>query len=329
MPRRLPQAELLALVDTLADGRWKSGAALAEAAGISRAGVAKRIERLREWALVVEARHGVGYRLSVPVERLRGQRIRARLPAPWRKRLRLTVQPVVDSSNSVLAQADPSADPQALLTELQTAGRGRRGRCWRSPFGANLYLSLAWSFSGWPPQLSALPLAAGVACVRGLRSLGVDGVLLKWPNDLYARRAKLGGILVESRAEGAGTCRVVIGVGLNVSMTNGQAGVIDQPWITIDEVQHGAGRKKASRNALAAALLTELCEMLDDYAEQGFAPLASEWDAADAVVGHRVRVDGELPLEGVVRGIDDTGALRLETERGVVSVSCGDVSLRW
>ncbi|MDE2150126.1 MAG: biotin--[acetyl-CoA-carboxylase] ligase [Gammaproteobacteria bacterium] len=328
MSRRLPQTELLALVDALADGGWKSGPALAQAAGVTRAALAKRIARLQDWQLIVERRHGVGYRLAAPIERLQAQRIRALLPQPWRERLPVTVQPVIDSTNSALAQADPAADPQALLTELQTAGRGRRGRRWRSPFGANLYLSLAWSFAGWPPQLSALPLAAGIACMRALRRAGVDGVLLKWPNDLYARGVKLGGVLVESRAEGAGACRAVVGVGLNVSMTDDQAGVIDQPWITVDELQRSAGRQTVGRNALAAALLAELCVVLEAYATEGFAPLAAEWDAADAVVGRRVRIDADPPLEGVVRGIDDAGALRLETTTGVVAVSCGDVSLR-
>ena len=127
----------------------------------------------------------------------------------------------VDSTNQRLIEAASAGDPQALFAEAQSAGRGRRGRDWRSPFGANLYLSLAWSFAGWPPKLGTLPLAIGITAARALAACGLPGVQLKWPNDLRIGDAKLGGILIESRSEIGGSCRVIIGLGLNVAMTAG------------------------------------------------------------------------------------------------------------
>ncbi|MBV8062746.1 MAG: biotin--[acetyl-CoA-carboxylase] ligase [Nevskia sp.] len=235
MARALSEDELLRLIDALAAGEWRSGEALAAEAGVTRAALAKRVGHLREWGLEVEAEAGRGYRLAQPLQRLEADRIRALLPA--QRALRgLEVLARTDSTNQRLLEADAAQDPQVLFAELQTAGRGRRGRQWRSPFGANLYLSLAWSFPAWPPQLSALSLAVGVACARALRRAGLRAVRLKWPNDLRVGEAKLGGILIEQRGEAGGACRVVIGVGLNVAMSRAQAGELGQPWTSVQAV---------------------------------------------------------------------------------------------
>ena len=234
MARPLSEDELLRLIDALAPGEWQSGEALAAEAGVTRAALAKRVTHLRDWGLQVEAEAGRGYRLAQPLQRLDAARIRAALPAIARDRLRsVEVLARTDSTNQRLLEADAAQDPQALFAELQTAGRGRRGREWRSPFGANLYLSLGWSFPAWPPQLSALSLAVGVACARALRKTGLHQVMLKWPNDLRVGDDKLGGILIEQRGEAGGACRVVIGIGINVSMSAEQAGALGQPWTSL------------------------------------------------------------------------------------------------
>jgi BirA family biotin operon repressor/biotin-[acetyl-CoA-carboxylase] ligase len=124
----LNETESLALVDALADGAWHSGEDLAVRFGVSRAALSKRIDKLRDWQLDVESRQGLGYRLAAPIERLDAAMLQAAVPA-----LRVAVLPVVDSSNTRLLDADPAQDPQALFAELQTAGRGRRGRQWISP----------------------------------------------------------------------------------------------------------------------------------------------------------------------------------------------------
>jgi BirA family biotin operon repressor/biotin-[acetyl-CoA-carboxylase] ligase len=229
----------------------------------------------------VEAEAGRGYRLARPLGRLDAGRIRALLPADRALR-RLEVLPRTDSTNQRLLEADAADDPQALFAEAQTAGRGRRGRQWRSPFGANLYLSLAWSFPAWPPQLSALSLAVGVACGRALRAAGLREVMLKWPNDLRVGAAKLGGILIEQRGEAGGSCRVVIGIGINVAMSAAQAGELGQPWISLDDALAQAGREAPERNGLAAALLGELLAALERFQVEGFTPFLPDWAALDA-----------------------------------------------
>jgi len=309
------------LLDTLADGAWHSGEALAALAGITRAGLAKRVDKLRELGLDVEARQGLGYRLAQPLERLDAAALQAAAPAG----LRAQVVDSTDSTNRQLLDAPAALDPQALFAEYQTAGRGRRGRAWRSPYGANIYLSLAWSFAAWPPQLTALPLSVGVACARALRDVGLARVQLKWPNDLWVDRRKLGGILIEHRGEAGGACRVVVGIGINVAMSGAQADGIDQAWISLDEALGAT----ASRNALAAALLRQLHAALGRFEHEGFAPFAAEWSALDLTRDQPVQISGSTPVSGIARGVDDIGALIVEDANGQRRPQhSGDVSLR-
>ncbi len=324
MAAALSEAELLALADALADGHWHSGETLAARSGVSRAALSKRVEKLREWQLQIESRQGLGYRLDQPLERLDAARLRADVQG-----LQIDVQAVVDSTNTRLLNAAPGADPQALFAELQTAGRGRRGRQWVSPFGANLYLSIAWSWPSWPRELMALSLAVGVACAEALRSQGISGVRLKWPNDLWVERRKLGGILIEHRGEAGAGCRVVIGIGLNLRMATAQASAVTQAWINADEILQRNGLPPVSRHALAAALLRALDELLRHYEQRGFSVYAARWSQLDATRDAAVRLlSGERVIEGIARGVDAQGALLLEVGGRLLPQHAGEVSLR-
>lgn len=314
---------LLPLVDALADGAWHSGEALAKPFGITRAALSKRVAALTDLGLTVESRTRVGYRLSQALERLDAERIRKTLSPLAAARLNaVSVVAMTDSTNTQLLTAGGASDPQVLFAEFQSAGRGRRGREWVSPFGANLYLSLAWTFAGWPAQITALPLAVGVACARALPNL--PGLALKWPNDLWVKGRKLGGILIEQRGEAGADCRAVIGIGLNVAMQKSQARGVTQDWTSL----HAEGRT-VSRNHLAADLISRLVEALLAFEAKGFAPFAPEWLQHDATLGKKITVQqGVESLSGIGRGVDDDGALKLEVRGKLQRVLSGDVSLR-
>ena len=256
------------------------------------------------------------------------EQIRRGLSATARTWLsRLEVHPVLDSTNNyLLTQANqdwPSGS--VCLAEQQQAGRGRLGRTWLSPFAGSLSGSLLWRFAD-STALSGLSLATGIAVARALRRFGVAEVGLKWPNDVWWHRRKLGGILLESGSGAAGRF-VVAGVGLNVALPAPTTRAIDQPWVDLREIR-GAG--PISRNHLAALLLSEWLEIFARFQQDGFSELAAEWANFDHVAGQRVRL--MLPnttLNGIARGVDASGALLLETDEGHIQPCIGgEISLR-
>lgn len=315
-----------ALLDALADGERHSGEALAQRFGISRAALAKRVGQLRALGVEVAAQAGLGYQLVEPWQRLDAEAIQRALSRAARQSgLTVRVISSTDSTNGQLLATDAAQDPQVLFAEHQSAGRGRRGRAWQSPFGVNLYLSLAWTFSAWPPRFTTLPLAVAVALCRALATLGIEAGI-KWPNDIQIDGRKLAGILIEPRGETGGSCRVVIGVGINGAMTATQGEGISQPWIGLREAL--GGQPSPPRNAVAATVVTALAEALAQFAEHGFAPFAPEWRQRDLLAGRAVRLDDAPEVEAVARGIDADGGLLLDTSAGPRTVHAGEVSVR-
>lgn len=208
-----------------------------------------------------------------------------------------------------------------LASEEQTAGRGRRGRRWHSPPGAGATFSVAKTITRPMRELPGLSLAAGVAAVRALRALGVTQAALKWPNDLVAGGAKLGGILVETRAAPQGTL-AVIGVGINCRRDAALELRLRRRLASLDQFIG-----KAERNAVIGAIAQSLLEALARFETGGLGPLAREWERLDAHAGQRLRVrlaDGRV-LTGVARGLADDGGLRLQTRGGVRAVRSGRV----
>ncbi len=230
------------------------------------------------------------------------------------------------TQDDALAAAVPEQGCALFLAERQRAGRGRRGREWISPPGANLYFSLSRRFSRPLPALSGMSLAVGVALAEGLRSLGFGQVRLKWPNDLWIDARKLGGILVQLRPEVGGGSSAVIGVGLNVRMPEDAAQQIDQAWCDLSQFSAAP----VSRNAVAAALMAALLPALDEFDAHGLAHFLWRWQGLDALRGQRVQVqDGARVIAGLCLGVAADGALRLEADDGSeVQVHGGEASLR-
>ncbi|HYW93481.1 MAG TPA: bifunctional biotin--[acetyl-CoA-carboxylase] ligase/biotin operon repressor BirA [Gammaproteobacteria bacterium] len=319
-----------ALLQLLADGRVHSGQDLAQALGISRAAVWKQLRRLEELGLEVRPEPGRGYRLARPLELLDRDRILGKLGTGARDQLEsLELFPQIDSTNEHLLDLPASAGPRparACLAEHQSAGRGRRGRRWLSPFAANLYLSVRWRFDETPPGLAALALCLGVASAEALHAAGAGDVRVKWPNDLLWHDRKLGGILLEIRGEAAGRCDTVVGIGLNVSMPAEAGAGIDQPWVDLDEV---LGRARPHRNELAAGLLDHLIAALARFGEAGFAPFRARWARVDAIARREVEVQcAGATVTGVAEGIDREGALRVRVGDRIRHYVSADVSLR-
>lgn len=231
------------------------------------------------------------------------------------------------TSSELLRRADAGAPSgSAVVADRQTAGRGRRGRTWLSSAEDSLTFSLLWRFPGTASQLTGLSLAVGVAIAEALETLGVEGVGLKWPNDVLLGRngtyAKLAGVLVELSSDRRGT-QAVIGIGLNLrapaeALTHPAAGLTDALSVVPE------------RHALLAALLQALAGVLDRFAVGGFAALQSAWQRRHTWQNRPVRLteDGAVEGEGVCLGADSDGALLVETPVCIKRFLSGDVTLR-
>lgn len=320
---------VLALLRILADGRSHSAQELGDQLMLNAVALERSVQDLCKLNLTVQRSTDGAWALPEALELLDRETIISGLSPSTRNWLtRLEIHPVIDSTNTyLLAQANTGWPSGAVcLAEMQQIGRGRQGRNWLSPFGANLALSLLWRFKA-PSAAVGLSLATGIAIARVLRQIGVVGVGLKWPNDVLYQSRKLGGILLESGNSPSGF-HVVAGIGLNVALPRAVAAAIDQPWIDLREI---LGENHVSRNRLAALLISELLAVFANFQENGFSEeLASAWQCFDLVAGRGVTL--KLPntaIKGIARGVDASGALLLETtDGGITPYLGGEISLR-
>ncbi len=315
----------------LDDREFRSGETLAADLSVTRAAVWKAVEQLRELGVELDAQPHKGYRLAPGVSPLCPERITAALPEKVRRHIEaLLVEWTLESTNTrLLDSLPPGAGTAAIvLAENQTGGRGRRGRGWISPPGGGICLSIAWQYPDMPQDLSALSLVIGLEVANALRAVGVDAVRLKWPNDLVTAHGKLGGILIEMRAEAGGPVHVVVGLGLNVLIGEEARAAVALTGNVADDIR-AHHTPVPDRNSIVAALLTRLVPALAEFPRHGFGPHVAEWTGRDALHGQEVRVDnaGEV-TRGVARGIDAHGALLVETPEGVRRFISGEVSVR-
>ena len=227
-----------------------------------------------------------------------------------------------DSSNSeLLRRASTLPDRFALVVDSQTSGRGRLGRTWHSPPGANLYLSLFARLPMPAAKLGGLSLAVGISVAECLRDLGANEVGLKWPNDLLARGRKLGGILVEIASARGACSEVVIGLGLNLRLPT----QLDVGQPAVDLVALGVDLE---RDALLARWLPAFDAVLDTFIARGFTEFAARWDDLDLYRGQTVSLSAGPRRRGQVLGIAADGSLRLRDAAGEFRVAAGELSLR-
>ena len=323
----------LQLVAALADGQFHTGDALGARFGVSKGAIWKAMRKLETFGLDLHSVRGKGYRLSEPLTLLNAEHIRANLPPSRRAELAgLELLPQVDSTNAhLLRRAQAGALEMAegrchvCLAESQTAGKGRRGRQWVSPFGHNLYLSLLRQYNSGATALDGLSLVVGLATVTAMADLGYRGLQLKWPNDVLLGGRKLAGILLEISGDISGLCHVVIGIGVNLKSAPEAMTDVDQPWVALD----AAGYRHGQRNVLAAAVLNKLLTALHLFDHQGFAPFHSRWKDYDLTQGRELILHTPRDaVRGVGQGVTEQGALQVSTPEGLRIFHGGEVSLR-
>lgn len=321
----------------LGPGGFHSGADLATQLGVSRNAIWKAVGALKELGVAVHAVRNRGYRLALPTAPLTGPRIRAGLDPQVQAQVRhLEVAWQLQSTNSTLfGRADlPPGRCDVLLAEVQSAGRGRRGRTWLATPGGALCLSLSWTLAQLPRDLGSLGLVVGLTILQGLREHLAHAIVertplqLKWPNDLLCDGRKLGGILIDLRAEAGGPGYVVIGIGLNVALDAAVRTRIGATGTQPCDLS-SLGVSPLQRNEVAASLIQSLIRGLALFEREGFKPFRDDWQRVDALRGRAVNVTTvQDHTRGVARGIDVDGALLVETPNGLVRFVSGEVSVR-
>jgi len=262
------------------------------------------------------------------LELFEGDRILAEMDDNARELLQnIEIHWTIDSTNTYLLTKylKQECHGEVSIAEQQTQGRGRRGRQWVSPFGKNLYMSVAWSMPTSGESVHGLSLAVGVGVVRGLEACGVEGAQLKWPNDLLVDGSKLGGILIEMTNPLLDRVGIIVGIGINMQMPVSSGRIIDQSWTDITRVTG----VRICRNLVAAKVLDSLLPMLNTFPGMGFKRYRSEWESYDAFKDMAVEVHiGNETITGIEKGVNDQGALCLKTDREIRHFVGGEVSLR-
>lgn len=309
-----------ALLAVLADGAFHSGEQIGVKLGISRAAISQQIKSLRLLGLEIFSVTGKGYRLNTPLQLLNRESIQQHL-----NDVPVYTCAVIDSTNQyMMAQLDRWQKGECLLAETQTAGRGRRGRQWHSPFGSQFIMSMYWRLDDGPSAAMGLSLAIGVAVIQALESVGYRDLSLKWPNDIYMARRKLAGILVEMSAAVGGICHLVIGVGVNLNLPDAVIAQLDQPCAHLAEQP-----VVVDRNQLSATIIRALRNALALFEKQGLTAFLMDWNRLDIFMQQPVQVLlGSQVIHGIYCGIDGQGNMLLQDLEGMHKFVGGEISLR-
>ncbi|AWS50048.1 MULTISPECIES: bifunctional biotin--[acetyl-CoA-carboxylase] ligase/biotin operon repressor BirA [Providencia] len=314
----------LQLIDILADAQVHSGEQLGEQLGMTRSAINKHIKTLRSWGLNIETIAGKGYKLPYQINLLSEEAIKKQIDD-----VNIIVEPVIDSTNQyMLERIAELKSGDTCLAEYQSAGRGRRGRQWISPFGCNLYLSMYWRLEQGPAAAVGLSLVVGIVIAEVLNRISQEKVKVKWPNDLYMNDKKLAGILVELTGKTGDAAHIIIGVGINIGMNNNNiesSKSITQEWSSLrDEVEN------IERNELSANIIKSLRESLVIFEHEGLKPFLERWFKLDNFLNRHVKLlIGNDIISGIERGVNDQGALLLQKDNGeIIPYIGGEISLR-
>ncbi|TDF35833.1 bifunctional biotin--[acetyl-CoA-carboxylase] ligase/biotin operon repressor BirA [Alteromonadaceae bacterium M269] len=311
------------IIELLSSGEFYSGEIIGQHLGITRAAVSKHIRSLNDLGLDIYSVTGRGYKLANDVQLLQPEKIKKYMSGDMSNQI--DVLNIVTSTNDFIKQnIERLNSGDVCIAEAQTAGRGRQGREWVSPFGCNLYFSMYWQFDQGYKVLSGLSLLVGIALCQSLEKLGIDGLALKWPNDIYFNNRKLAGILVEIEGQMDSACDCIIGIGLNIAMPEDVDG-IDQPWIDLKQITE----KNIDKNRLVGTLTETLMSLIPIFEQEGLASFLSYWARRDLFINKQVDLTmGKKLISGYCRGIGENGELLIEHNGQLNSYHGGEISVR-
>ena len=322
---------LFPVLSVLSDGKFHSGEAMAKHFNVSRVAIWHALAGAEKLGVEIFSVRGKGYRLTKPLILIEEDKVKNAIGemANW---FNVKVLDVVDSTNDYLKKEAVGGYPHAscVVTNIQTHGKGRRGRQWQSALGENLTFSFLWRFTKGAAALSGLSLVVGVAIIRSLKKINIHPALLKWPNDVLIKEdgifKKLAGILIELQGDMDGQSTAIIGVGINLNLSKKQIAKIDQPATSLIKWTN----EIVNPNDFLAIIIRDLAEVLAVFEESGFSSLREEWISYDAFHDQVVNIssgDGST-IQGRSQGVNDAGSLEVLTEDGVKIFASGEITVR-
>ena len=322
---------LFPVLNILSDGKFHSGEAIAKHFKVSRVTIWQAIAEAEKLGVEIFSVRGKGYSLSHPVQFIDEVKVKKAIGemASW---FNIKVFDVLDSTNNFLMQEAPKGYPHAscVVANIQTSGKGRRGRQWQSSLGENLTFSFLWRFTKGAAALSGLSLAVGTSLIRSLKKININQALLKWPNDILVKDdegyKKLAGILIELQGDMDGQCAAIIGIGINLKLSKNQLAKIDQPAIGINQCIDN----EVDTNEFLGIIIKDLTDVLAKFESNNFEYFKDEWQSYDAFQDQFISIslgDGGI-ISGKEHGVNDMGALEVITEDGIKTFSSGEVSIR-
>lgn len=311
------------ILQVLADGQPHTVQELTSQLAISPTKLDNLIKTLITYGIKFSSLDAPTYQLSENLELLEYSCLWAQFPEYTRQQIaHLEILDVVDSTNHYVLTSEKQRVPLICLAEYQTAGRGRQGRQWISPYASGLCLSIKQSYTRFNHSLGGLGIALAITVVRLLQAMGAQEIGLKWPNDIIWRNRKLAGLLLETRIRNH-HYEIVVGIGINVKMPVVELKTIEQPWVDLQTVLG----QPVSRNTLAAMLIEHCLQTLASYSQDGLTTFISDWYHFDLLYGQLVTLENStfddhsvtektkqksVVVTGKACGIDEQGALLLQ-----------------
>lgn len=322
--QKLLQNNLVKISELLSNQQCHDRNSIGQALNITRTAVWKAINKLKKYQIKINSLKGKGYSMPEPLLLLDYSKIFKHFSAD---KIDLDILESVSSTNDYLQNVKSNKPIKICLAEHQSQGRGRLNREWHSPFGKNIYLSCSYPFHKDVSSLAGLSLVISLALIKTLNQYGIgENLYVKWPNDIFYDGKKLAGILVELHAETHGTCYAIIGIGINVNMSNDENAAITQPWSSLNNILN----RYVDRNDLSVQIIKNLLDYLNKFDHHGLSIFVNEWMKADYLMNQKIILRTlSHSIEGVAKGINHQGHLLVKLEDGLIKpFSSGDASVR-
>ncbi|ATW02012.1 biotin--[acetyl-CoA-carboxylase] ligase [Candidatus Legionella polyplacis] len=241
----------------------------------------------------------------------------------FKKKFNLYVFKSIKSTNQFLKKLPYKPILEICCSEQQTNGKGKNNKKWISPFGKNIYLSSKWNLRCKSSLLPGLSLIVGLSIIDSLKFRNIkQNLKIKWPNDIFWKNKKMGGILIENNIKCNNLQKIIIGIGLNINLNPYKYSSKKKFFCSLHEII----KKKYNRNYLIANLLCSLNNNLKLFLKTGFHSFLNKWKKFDFLLGKYIGISqSKKSLFGIYKGINNNGHLILKMNKKIINIASGSI----